>query len=534
MFIMTFFKKPKKLLEQKKTANEAENQGSSPSSQSNLETSSYSEQDAKVNQNQSIDVLLKDIEKSFSSSEDLMTHWVEMPADKSKVALIFLDSIIDKQKLQDLILNPLFELDKDIDLHTFETVINIDFKKQSDFAKIQELLLQSYTLIFTKDTTCYFSVFTPVKTERDIKEPDNEAVIRGSHEGFIESMSTNIALIRKRLKSPKLVVKYLQVGKETHTNVAMLYMSDIANPDVLHEIERRINSIEADSVMTPGNIEESIEDKTFSLFPQTLSTERPDRVAANLMEGRVALLYDSSPTVNLAPVNFFVFYQTPDDYNKRWMLGSFYRLIRLLSFYIAIGLPAFYIAIVSFHFEVIPSALILLMKSSLENIPYPPLFEALVMELTIELIREAAIRLPTRIGSTIAIVGGLVIGDAVVKAGLISNLMIIVVATTAIAAYTVPSNEMSLAVRLLRFPFMVAAATFGFLGIVFGLILMFFHLCRLYSFGTPYLAPLAPFKIGDLKDTIIRLPFLKMNSRPSDIKPIKKDEDNHTRKWEKS
>jgi spore germination protein KA len=533
MFIMTFFKKPKKLLEQKQTVIEKEKESSSSSQQTSVKKS-QSEQDANVNQHQSINELLNDIERSFSSSEDLMTHWVEMPADKSKVALIFLDSIIDKQKLQDLILNPLFELDKDIDLHTFEKVINIDFKKQTDFTKIQELLLQSYTLIFTKDSTCFFSVFTPVKTERDISEPDNEAVIRGSHEGFIESMSTNIALIRKRLKSQKLVVKYLKVGKETHTNIAMLYMSDIANPEILHEVERRITSIEADSVMTPGNIEESIEDRTFSLFPQTLSTERPDRVAANLMEGRVALLYDSSPTVNLAPVNFFVFFQTPDDYNKRWMLGSFYRMIRLFSFFIAIGLPAFYIAIVSFHYEVIPSALILLMKSSLENIPYPPLFEALVMELTIELIREAAIRLPTRIGSTIAIVGGLVIGDAVVKAGLISNLMIIVVATTAIAAYTVPSNEMSLAVRLLRFPFMVAAATFGFLGIVFGLIIMFFHLCRLYSFGTPYFAPLAPFKIGDLKDTIIRLPFFKMNSRPSDIKPLKKDEDNHTRKWEKS
>lgn len=530
MYIMTFFKKPKKLLEQKSTE---KHQEPNPPARTNSSQNSQFEQEKSNNQNKTINQLLAEIEESFSSSQDLQTHWIEMPSDKSDVALIFLDSIIDKQKIQDLILNPLFELDKDIDLSTFEKVINIDFRKQTDFTNIEELLLQSYTIIFTKDTTCYYSVFTPIKTERDISEPDNEAVIRGSHEGFIESMSTNIALIRKRLKSQKLVVKYLKVGKETHTNVAMLYMSDIANPELLHEMERRINSIEADAVMTPGNIEESIEDKTFSLFPQTLSTERPDRVAANLMEGRVALLYDSSPTVNIAPVNFFVFYQTPDDYNKRWMLGSFYRLIRLFSFYIAIGLPAFYIAVVSFHFEVIPSALVLLMKSSLENIPYPPLFEALVMELTIELIREAAIRLPTRIGSTIAIVGGLVIGDAVVKAGLISNLMIIVVATTAIAAYTVPSNEMSLAVRLLRFPFMVAAATFGFLGIIFGLIIMFFHLCRLYSFGTPYFAPLAPFRMGDLKDTIIRLPFFKMNSRPEDIRPLKKDEDNHTRKWEK-
>jgi spore germination protein KA len=198
------------------------------------------------------------------------------------------------------------------------------------------------------------------------------------------------------------------------------------------------------------------------------------------------------------------------------------------------GLPAVYIAIVSFHFEVIPFGLILLIKASLEDIPYPPLFEALLMELTIELIREASIRLPTRIGSTIAIVGGLVIGDAVVKAGLVSNLMIIVVAVTAIAAYIVPSNEMSAAVRILRFPFMVAAATLGFLGIVFGFLLLIFHLCRLYTFGSPYFAPIAPLNLQDLKDAFIRAPFWKMNTRPKDVNAKKVDQENNIRKWDKS
>jgi spore germination protein KA len=234
------------------------------------------------------------------------------------------------------------------------------------------------------------------------------------------------------------------------------------------------------------------------------------------------------------PVNFFSFYQSVDDYNKRWQIGSFFRFIRLFSFFIAIGLPAVYIAIVSFHFEVIPFGLILLIKSSLEDIPYPPLFEALLMELTIELIREASIRLPTRIGSTIAIVGGLVIGDAVVKAGLVSNLMIIVVAITAIAAYIVPSNEMSAAVRILRFPFMIAAATLGFFGIVFGFMILLFHLCRLYTFGSPYFAPLAPLNLADLKDAFIRAPFWKQNTRPKEVHAQKKDTTNYTRKWDNS
>ncbi|MBY6036394.1 spore germination protein [Fictibacillus nanhaiensis] len=515
---MTFFKKPKKLIKEN-------DQNKVSDTSCELESNVYEPP-------QTIEDLLKKVREPFSSTEDLRTHWVELASDKRKIALLFIDSIVDKQIIQQQILNPLFEMSKEIDTISFEKVISLDLKKQTDFTKSQELLLLSNTLIFTDDPSCYYSVVTPEKVDRDFTEPENEKVIRGSHEGFIENISSNVALIRKRLKSPKLLVKYFKLGKETHTVVAMIYVENLANPSHVKEVEKRLTSIEADAVMTPGNVEESIEDKPFSPFPQMLSTERPDRVAANLMEGRIALVYDSSPTVNVVPVDFFVFYQSPDDYNTRWILGSFFRFIRLFSFFIAISLPSFYIAIVSFHFEVIPSALVLLMKSSLENIPYPPLFEAMLMELTIELIREASVRLHTKIGSTIAIVGGLVIGDSIVKAGLVSNLMIIVVAVTAIAAYIVPSNEMSGAIRLLRFPLMLAAATLGFLGIVFCFMILFFHLCRLYSFGTPYFAPIAPFHFSDLKDTFFRMPFWKMNTRPKNIRPIKESQDNQTRKWD--
>jgi spore germination protein KA len=521
---MTFFKKPKKLIQEKDT----------PEQQDSPQEAHSKDNESLEVKNHSLDEILTKVKEPFSATEDLITHEIELPIDKSRIALLYIESIVDKQLVQSMILNPLFETTREINFETFKQMASIDLKKQTDFKQVQELLLQSSTLIFTEDSTCFYAMPTPMKTQRDITEPDNETIIRGSHEGFIENLSTNLAMIRKRLKTPKLTVKYLQVGKETHTTIALLFIDNIADPAHVKEVEKRLKSIEADAVYTPGNIEESIEDKPFSFFPQMLSTERPDRVAANLMEGRIALIYDTSPTAHIMPVNFFSFYQSVDDYNKRWHIGSFFRFVRIMGFFIAMGLPAVYIAVVSFHYDVIPFGLILLIKSSLEDIPYPPLFEALLMELTIELIREASIRLPTRIGSTIAIVGGLVIGDAVVKAGLVSNLMIIVVAITAIAAYIVPSNEMSAAVRILRFPFMVAAATLGFLGIVFGFLILIFHLCRLYTFGSPYFAPLAPFNFADLKDAFIRAPFWKQNNRPKDVNAQKTDNANHTRKWDKS
>ncbi|MFG6496900.1 spore germination protein [Fictibacillus sp. UD] len=516
---MTFFKKPKKLKQEVAPSDEKDSAGT----ENNTPES-----------NKTIDDILADVKKTFGMTEDLVMKMIELPSDQSKIAFLYIDSIIDKKQIHNQLINPLFEINSDISHESLKKMVQLDLKKHTDFTEAPALLLQSNTLVFSEDTTCFYSLATPVKTERDITEPDNETNIRGAHDGFIESLSINIALIRKRIKTPKLTIKYIKVGNETHTTVALLYVDNIANPEYVKEVERRINSIKADAVYAPGNIEESIEDRPFSFFPQMLSTERPDRVAANLMEGRIALVYETSPAAHIMPVNFFTFYQSIDDYNKRWIIGSFFRSIRLFSFFIAMGLPAVYIAIVSFHFEVIPFGLILLIKSSLEDIPYPPLFEALLMELTIELIREASIRLPTRIGSTIAIVGGLVIGDAVVKAGLVSNLMIIVVAITAIAAYIVPSNEMSAAVRILRFPFMIAAATMGFLGIIFGVMILLFHLCRLYTFGSPYFAPIAPFRWKDFKDAIIRVPFWMMNRRPQDLHTKQSSLDNQTRKWDKS
>ncbi|WP_197061438.1 spore germination protein, partial [Halobacillus sp. BBL2006] len=247
-----------------------------------------------------------------------------------------------------------------------------------------------------------------------------------------------------------------------------------------------------------------------------------------------AIMVEGSPTALIAPSTFFMFYQAPDDYNMRWYTGTFVRLIRLASFIIAVGLPAFYIATVSFHFEVIPDELIMPVKSSINEIAYPPMIEALVMVIIIELIREAGIRLPQPIGQTIGIVGGLVIGDAVVRAGLVSNLMVIVVALTAIASFVVPSNELSTTLRLLTFPLIVLAGSLGFVGISFGFLFLLIHLTNLQSFGVPYFAPLAPLRLKDLKDTFVRVPLFMMKNRPKDSRSIQPLAIDSSREWKQS
>lgn len=445
------------------------------------------------------------IEKLFSHSHDLKNFQFNLT--EKKCVVLYFETLVDMEKLEKKLFTP---ISKHKNQNEFIKDIPEPLTKLDNFEEVTEKLLNGFSIFYVDGEQYVYCIDVASRYERTTDEPENEKVIRGSHQGFVENLTTNLNLIRKRIEHKDLLVKYLTLGNKTKTKVAILYMKGIANEEVVNEVQRRLMSIDTDMIFNTGFIEEFIEDSHTSLFPQMLNTERPDRVTANLMEGRISLLSDGVPTALILPVTFFSFYQSPDDYGSRAYFGSFIRIIRLISFLIAITLPAIYIAVIGFHFEVLPEELIITVKSSVEKIPYPTLIEALIMELTIELIRESGIRLPGAIGPTIGIVGGLVIGDAVVRAGLVSNTMIVIVAITAIASYVVPSNEMGVAIRLIRFPMMIAAATFGFVGIVFGLMILLIHLCKLESFGTPYFAPVAPFHWKDLKDSIVRLPVWKL------------------------
>ena len=395
--------------------------------------------------------------------------------------------------------------------------------EQFDPKKIVNYICDGETIIILLQTKEMIRLSSPEFAKRPPEEPGNEQILRGSHDGFVEDFDTNVSLIRRRIKNNNLVVKKIVLGKETKTVAYYFYVENLVDKDALETVEERINSMDLDHFYSMGQLSDHLDDQVWSPFPQLLNTERPDRVAANILEGKIAIMTDLSPTALIGPVTFFSFYQTPDDFNARVLVGTFYRLMRVFSFFSAIFLPAFYIAIVSFHFEVLPLELASKVKSDINQIPYRPLIEAMIMEITIELIREASVRLPKSIGQTIGIVGGLVIGDAIVSAGLVSNLMVIVVAFTAISSFVVPSIELNTTIRLLRFPFMFLASLFGFFGIVIGTFLLVVHLLNLSSLKKPYFSPVVPFDPKGLRKVFFRAPYYKTEKQATSFSPEKDD-----------
>ncbi|WP_425270970.1 spore germination protein [Paenibacillus ferrarius] len=467
------------------------------------------------------------IQNQLFHSSDL--KWRSIRFNQLEGLIIFLESLSDQQRIQKEILKPIEEKKEGT---VDELVTSMEITKKTDLNEVSQALVQGNCALFFEGIAEAFIFDVAAVNKRNISEPVNEAVVRGAHDGFIENLITNLYLVRKRVENTNLVVRYYKVGKATKTKLALLYMQDLANQDLVQEVDHRLSSIAMDTVIAPGYIAEWIEDNSFSLFPQILFTERPDRAVAHLMEGRVVILSDGDPSALILPVTFFAFYQSPDDYHSRWIVGSFIRLIRLVSFIIASLGPALYIAIIGFHPEILPSNMIYTVKSSIDRVPFPPIVEALFMQIALEVLREAAIRLPSRIGQTVSIVGGLVIGDSVVRAGLVSYPMVIVVALTAIASFVAPSSEISTATRILGFPLMILAAMFGLIGITFGLLFILIHLCKLESFGTAYFAPVMPLRIKDMKDALTRFPIWSLNQRPHDPHPSKLNQVKNPRGWE--
>lgn len=471
---------------------------------------------------------IENIKRTLSYSSDINTKPLKLQGVNAE--LLFIDTLSDRMDIQrtidDLISSS----------YSLEESLTFSFKqyeaKDASLNILKDLLAGS-AFIFLEGKKLPYSFMARKHDGRAVEAPENESVVRGSHEGFVESLETNLFLLRKNIVSPNLVVKTYQIGKEAPRPIGLAYLSTIADVKLVKNIEKRISSIDTDTLFSAAYLEAFIEDYTITPFPQTLKTERADRAVANLMEGRIALFCEGASAAIILPVSFFAFFQSPDDYNTRFTIGSFYRIIRFMAFFLAIVMPAFYIAIIGFHSEVLPSYLIFLAKQSVEGIPYRPLIEASIVEVMIELIREASLRLPTKIGPTIGIVGGLVIGDAIVKAGLVSNLMVVVVALTAISAYVFPTEEMSLTVRILRFPFMIAASFMGIYGILIALLVLIGHLCKLQPFGVSYLSPIVPLTLRDLKDTFIRAPIVTMNTRPKGSRNINSLRERFSRWWKK-
>lgn len=376
-------------------------------------------------------------------------------------------------------------------------------------------LLRGYALLLFEGNREALAFDAGREVTRAIGEPETERVARGPREGFNESVKENIALLRRKLRTPNLRLETFPGGRYTENRITLAYIQGIASPGLIDEVRSRLRRIDGnvDGILLSQTVAELIEDHPFSLVPTVNATERPDRVAAALLEGRFAIFVDGTPFVLVSPTLLADYMVTTEDYTSQFYVATFTRILRYIALFGTLFLPAIYVALVSFHQEMIPTALLLSIAAGRENVPFPAFAEAMLMELTFEVLREAGLRLPGNIGSAISIVGVLVVGQAAVDAGIVSPLMIIVVGATAIASFAIPSYIFADTVRVLRFPILLLAGSFGFVGIVVSFILLSLHVASLRSFGIPFSAPLTPFHASDMKDTIVRVPAWGMRFR---------------------
>lgn len=374
-------------------------------------------------------------------------------------------------------------------------------------------ILAGKAAVFHAGSASLADIYGP--KSRQIGQSETETVMVGPHDAFNENAEDNLSLIRKRVRSSRLKVLKLSVGEVAKTDVYLLYIDGIANMANVRKAYERIEAIETDGVYDTNMLIQFIDDHPNSVFPQYMTTERPDSAVSKLVSGRIVALMDGSPSVLSAPTSLFEFFSSADDYYERWMLGTATRLLRFVAFGITVMFTALYVSVSTYHYEMIPENLLRTFVESRSRVPFPPVYEALLMEATIELLREAGARLPTKIGQTIGIVGGIVIGQAAVQAGFSSNILIIAVASSAIASFVIPSYVMSASIRLIRFGLIMLAGIWGNFGLAVGVTLMVIHLSGLTSLGSSYLMPVAPFQFTDWVDSFIRGPFRAINRRPT-------------------
>jgi hypothetical protein len=356
-------------------------------------------------------------------------------------------------------------------------------------------------------------------TGRTLSAAMNEAQVIGPQIAFNESLSTNLSLIRKYITDPNLCIENIKVGSRTTTAVSIIHIHGIANQQMVSILRERIKKINIDGIIDSSVLLQLIEDNSLSIFPQMVLTERPDRICSWLLMGKLVVLVDGSPHAIACPQSFLEFFQSMEDININWQVATFLRLLRMFSLFLSVFFTAFYVAALTFHYEVIPQTFLIPLSESRARVPFPPIMEALLMEFIIELLREAGARLPTKVGQTMGIVGGIVIGTAAVDAGFTSNILIIIVALGALASFTTPNYSMGNIVRVLRFPIIILAGFWGFYGIMFGFCFILIHLLRQSSLGTPVLTPFYPPRLADWKGSIIRLPFNFTSNRPKQTRP---------------
>ena len=441
-------------------------------------------------------------------------------AKKLSAAIIYIDGMVDKALVNETLLKPLMyhsEMEappETVDIEYVESQLlfvgSIDSKQKVNEA-VDKILSGDTVFLMEGAAKALVIALRGWKT-RGIEEPQTEATVRGPREGFTETLRINTSMLRRKIKNPSLRFETVQVGERTKTDVCVAYIKDLAKPELIEEVKRRMAKMNVEAVLESGYIEQYIEDAPYSIFSTVGNSEKPDKVAAKLLDGRVAIMVDGTPFVLTVPCVFIESFQSAEDYFSRTIFASAIRMLRFVAFIISILAPAVYVALSTYHQELIPTQLILSMAAAHEGVPFPSLIEAAIMLLFFEILREAGVRLPRPIGQAVSIVGALVIGEAAVSAGLIGAPMVIVVAVTAVSSFTIPVQIDS--GTIIRLVLLILAGLMGGFGIAIGMFALLIHMVNLKSFGIPYLMPLAPFDKSGLKDTLVRAPLWSMLKRP--------------------
>jgi spore germination protein KA len=474
---------------------------------------------------------LAKLRQLLGDSPDLVMRQFTIGSPSGKrAAIIFIDGLVDKNALNRDVLRPLMRAGGDgpgdgPGGHSGGPKMNVtaqiaeanlltvdDLKTSGSLAEMVGTILDGQTALLFDGERTGLIISARGWTQRALIEPETEVTVKGPRDGFNETMRTNTALLRRRISHPGLTFEPLHAGRKTRTDMCIAYLKGVAEPSLVKEVKTRIERIDIDMTMAGGSLEELIQDDPYSIFSTVGYTERPDTCAARLLEGRVAIIIDGTPVVDTVPSLFIENFQSMDDYVLRAGYSTAIRWFRFAAFAASLLLPALYIAFVTFHPELLPGPLLFTIAAANEGTPFSPTAEIIILTVIFEILRQAGIRIPRPIGQAVSIVGALVIGDAMVSAGVVGAPAIIVVALTAISAFVAPKLEE--ASLILRYVFIVLSAVLGMAGVVCAAVAVFLHLASLRSFGVPYMAPLAPVVQHDLKDTLIRAPWWAMLTRP--------------------
>ena len=480
----------------------------------------------KLEESRKVSANLRENEKYLRSRLENCSDILIRPmrlGDKHKVdcLMVYIEVAVSNMMLDDSALgkmiNHFWEISpEDIQEFVRHNSLGIaDVKKLENLDESIDAMLAGNAVFFIDGYDKAMKISSKGYPSTGVMEAESEKVLRGSREGFSDSVKSNSALIRKRLRDTRLKVEEYKIGVRSHTLTQVLYMDDLVHEGLLEEVKERLEEFQIDGILDSGMLEQLTEDVWYSPFPQYQTTERPDRAVQEILKGKVVILCDNSPEALILPGNFSSFMESSEDWYHRFEMASFLRILRYLAVIMATVLPGLYLAVIRFHTQILPSALILSFAEAREGVPFSSVVELIFLELAFELIREAGVRVPGSLGNAIGIVGGLVIGQAAVEANLVSPIVVMIVALTALGSMTVPNEEFAAAFRLVKYGFLILGGYLGIYGIVLGVYLVIGHLAGLISFGIPYLVPfIKKEQKGSRRDGVLRVPLRKRVLRP--------------------